>query len=83
MAGMAQNLPTDLARAIDEAGYFPALVRDVVAKELAPRAVEAEASATFSHDLLPQLLGLDAMTAPWQHALEVFDTTSAAVLGPA
>ena len=55
----------------------------VVAIDNLPSLLPAEASATFSHDLLPQLLGLDAMTAPWQHALEVFDTTSAAVLGPA
>ncbi|MBO1758804.1 MULTISPECIES: DUF5998 family protein [Dermacoccus] len=55
MAGMAQNLPTDLARAIDEAGYFPALVRDVVATALAGDEVRqhlVHVETTFEQDEL-------------------------------
>lgn len=55
MAGMAQNLPTDLARAIDKAGYFPALVRDVVATALAGDEVRqhlVHVETTFEQDEL-------------------------------
>lgn len=55
MAGMAQNLPADLARAIDEAGYFPALVRDVVATALAGDEVRqhlVHVETTFEQDEL-------------------------------
>lgn len=55
MAGMAQNLPDDLARAIDEAGYFPALVRDVVATALAGDEVRqhlVHVETTFEQDEL-------------------------------
>lgn len=55
MAGMAQNLPADLARAIDKAGYFPALVRDVVATALAGDEVRqhlVHVETTFEQDEL-------------------------------
>ena len=53
MAGMAQTLPADLVRDIDKAGYFPALVRDVVATALAGDEVRqhlVHLETTFDHD---------------------------------
>lgn len=53
MAGMAQTLPADLDRDIDKAGYFPALVRDVVSTALAGDEVRqhlVHLETTFDHD---------------------------------
>ncbi len=58
-------------RRLREPGASPAV--DMIAIDNLPSLLPREASTTFSADLLPHLLGLQAQTEPWQAAQAAFD----------